>query len=194
MAMTRTTTYLLVAAALALGGCTKQPAYLYGRDFTKLEYAFVSVHEGVYPDTSILDDDNNPFKLTPATHAGKPEDEIWVIQSMAGPVAAYYAWATDLAHNPAGEPQYWVGFDLQQIHSTGQAAKGDLPNVATQAVNAYQSMLDNYPMAVTYDSNGKNPSELATRALRGLVDLGGTPKNGWVLVMGSDGHEHAVKQ
>jgi hypothetical protein len=193
--MTRTTTYLIVAAALALGGCTKQPAYLYGRDFTKLEYVYVSAHEGVYPDTTILLDDNNPFKEEPATHAGKPDDELWVVQGSAGPVAGYYAWATDIAHNPYGEGQYYVALDLEQIFRTGQAAKGDLPNVATQAVNAYQSMLDNFPTAVTYPSaTATVPIELATLALRGLVGLGGVPKNGWVLVVDKDGHEHAVRQ
>jgi hypothetical protein len=188
------TTLLIVAAALALGGCTKQPAYLYGRDFTKLEYVYVTPTEGVYPDTTILDDPNNPFRTDPATHAGLPDDELWVVQGSAGPIAAYYAWATDIAHNPYGEGQFYVAKNLEQIFRTGQAAKGDLPYVAGQAANAYQAMLDYYPTAVTYDSTGKIAFPLATPALQGLIGLGGTPKNGWVLVKGSDGNDYAVKQ
>ena len=61
---------LLAVAAVASVGCTKTPAYLYGRDFTSLVFHPNAPNEGVFPDRSILDDPNNPFASDPPTDDG----------------------------------------------------------------------------------------------------------------------------
>ena len=62
------------------------------------------------------------------------------------------------------------------------------------AIGAYQSVLDNFPDAVSYDSKGKTFFELVTSAFNGIIELGGTPTGGWVLVQGPDGNLKAVRQ
>lgn len=183
-----TRTRRLAVLALLLLGCTKTPAYLYGRDFTHLVFHPFSADEGVHPDRSVLDDPQNPFATDPPTEEGK-----WVLEADAGPVAAFYSWATLNALNPYGEAQYYTGHDLQQIFRTGQAEEADLPAVQALAIRAYQAVLDHFPGSVTYDATGKIPYDLATMAYQGIVGLGGTVQGGWVLVKADDGSEHAVR-
>jgi hypothetical protein len=178
----------LVVAALALFGCTKTPAYLYGRDFTNLQFHAYSANVGVYPDISILDDPNNPFANDTPTDDGK-----WVLEANAGPVAAFYSWATLNARNPYGEAQYYTAHDLQQIFRTGQASADQLPVAQDLAIRGYQAVLDNFPTSVTYDATGKIAFSLATMAYQGIVGLGGTVQGGWILVKAEDGSEHAVR-
>ena len=175
-------------AALALVGCTRTPAYLYGRDFTNLQFRAFSVNVGVYPDRSIVDDPNNPFATDAPTDDGK-----WVLEANAGPVAAFYGWATVDALNPYGEAQYYTAHNLQQIFRTGQASAEQLPVAQDLAIRGYQSLLDHFPSSVTYDASGKIPFSLSTLAYQGIVGLGGTVRGGWVLVKADDGTEHAVR-
>ena len=180
--------WLLLAVALATGACTKTPAYLYGRDLTRLQFQLYSPDMGIHPDQSILSDPNNPFADDPPTESGK-----WVLQADAGPVAAFYAWATLDAETPGGEAQFYTAKDLEQIFRTGQAADGDLPAVAALAIRGYQAVLDAFPDSVTYDATGKIAYDLATPSYQGIVGLGGTVQGGWVLLQASDGSPHAVR-
>ncbi|MDB4969358.1 MAG: putative lipoprotein [Myxococcales bacterium] len=177
----------ILVAALALVGCTKTPAYLYGRDFTNLQFHAYDQNVGIYPYRSILDDPNNPFASDAPTDDGK-----WVLEANAGPVAAFYSWATINAVNPYGEAQYYTAHDLQQIFRTGQASKAELPVAQDLAIRAYQAVLDHFPDSVTYDETGKIAFSLATLSYQGIVGLGGTVQGGWVLVKSDDGTEHAV--
>ena len=183
------TRLVISVAALALFGCTKTPAYLYGRDFSNLTFHAYSANEGVYPDQSILADPNNPFASDPPTDNGK-----WTLEANAGPVAAFYSWATILADNPYGEAQFYAAHDLQQIFRTGQASADQLPLAQALAIAGYQSVLDNFPTSVTYDATGKIAFSLATMAYQGIVGLGGTVQGGWKLVKAEDGSDVAVKQ
>jgi hypothetical protein len=143
---------------------------------------------GITPDQSILDDPNNPFATDPPT-----DGEKWVLEANAGPVVAFYSWATLNAKNPYGEVQFYTAHDLEQIFRTGQAAEADLPAVATLAIRAYQAVLDKFPDSVTYDATGKIAYDLATPSLQGILGLGGMVTGGWVLVKSDDGSEHAVR-
>jgi hypothetical protein len=176
-------------AVLALVGCTKTPAYLYGRDFSNLTFHAHTPNEGVYPDRTILDDPSNPFASDPPTDDGK-----WVLEASAGPVAAFYSWATLDADNPNGEAQFYAAHDLQQIFRTGQASADDLPVAQDLAIRGYQAVLDNFPTSVTYDATGKIAFSLATMAYQGIVGLGGTVQGGWVLIKTEDGGDLAVKR
>lgn len=182
-------TSLFAVAALGLVGCTKTPAYLYGRDFTSLTFHAYSANVGVYPDRSILADPNNPFATDPPTDDGK-----WVLEANAGPVAAFYSWATINADNPYGEAQFYTAHDLQQIFRTGQASADDLPVAQDLAIRGYQAVLDFFPTSVTYDATGKIAFSLATMAYQGIVGLGGTVQGGWKLIKAEDGSDVAVKQ
>jgi hypothetical protein len=174
-------------AALALAACTKTPAYVYGRDFSSLKFTSFSTNEGIYPDTSILNDPNNPFAIDPPTDQGK-----WLIEANGGPAAAFYSWATLNAITPNGEAQFYTGHDLEQIFRTGKASASQLPVAHDLAVRAYQAVLDNFPTSLTYDASGKIAYSLSTLALQGIVGLGGMVQGGWILVKSDDGSEHAV--
>jgi hypothetical protein len=180
---------LVVALVLASVGCTKTPAYLYGRDFSSLVFHPNSPNEGVFPDHSILDDPNNPFASDLPTDDGK-----WVLEANAGPVAAFYSWATLDADIPNGEAQFYTAHDLQQIFRTGQASADQLPVAQDLAIRGYQAVLDYFPTSVTYDATGKIAFSLATMAYQGIVGLGGTVQGGWVLVKAEDGSDLAVKR
>jgi hypothetical protein len=182
------TTLRLTLLALALMGCTKTPAYLYGRNLDALAFHVTGPNMGVHPDHTVLDDPDNPFADDPPSDAGK-----WVLEAGAGPVAAFYGWATLNALNPYGEAQYYAAHDLQQIFRTGQASDDLLPVAQDLSIRAYQAVLDFFPESVTYDATGKIPMSLATMALQGILGLGGTPQGGWILVKGEDGADHAVK-
>jgi hypothetical protein len=172
---------------LALSGCTKTPAYVYGRSLNDLVFHVTGPDMGIHPDQTVLDDADNPFAGSPPSDDGK-----WALEAGAGPVAAFYSWATINAHNPYGEAQYYAGHDLQQIFRTGQAEDSLLPVAKDLSIRAYQAVLDHFPDSVTYDSTGKIPMSLATMSLQGILGLGGTPQGGWALVKGEDGLDHAV--
>ena len=182
-------TSLIAVAVLASIGCTKMPAYLYGRDFSNLTFHAFSPNVGVHPDRTILDDPNNPFATDPPTDDGK-----WVLEANAGPVAAFYSWATLDDGNPNGEAQFYTAHDLQQIFRTGQASTDQLPVAQDLAIRGYQSVLDHFPTSVTYDATGKIAFSLATMAYQGIVGLGGTVQGGWKLVKAEDGSDVAVKE
>jgi hypothetical protein len=180
---------LFAVAVLASVGCTKTPSYLYGRDVSSLVFVAYSKNVGVYPDRSILDDPNNPFAGDPPTDDGK-----WTLEANAGPVAAFYSWATLDANNPNGEAQFYTAHDLQQIFRTGQASADQLPVAQDLAIRGYQAVLDYFPTSVTYDATGKIAFSLATMAYQGIVGLGGTVQGGWVLIKAEDGSDVAVKR
>jgi hypothetical protein len=179
---------LLAAAAVGLCGCYDKASYVYGQPMDGLTLQLYSENVGVYPDQSVLEDPNNPFRLN-----SPGEETKWEIQGSGDHVAAFYAWATLLARGPYGEAQFYVGTDLLNVYQNGEASQEDLPKVKAQAIRAYQSVLDNFPDAVTYDATGKIAYELATPAYKGIVEMGGTVQGGWVLVKTANGQDRAVK-
>lgn len=175
-------------ATVGLGGCTKTPAYLYGEDFSGLEFKFYNPNEGVYLDQSVLTDPNNPFKDDPCSDQPPFDGGVagkWQIQgaTKAGPVAAFYCWATVMASAPNGESQYYVGFNLKAIYQSGQVTDPTTQaELAALGVAAYTSVLVNYPNAVTYDSTGTNAFELETPSCQGIEALSGKLPTGWTLI------------
>ncbi|NTX03206.1 MULTISPECIES: hypothetical protein [Myxococcus] len=181
-------TCLVLLAVLGIFGCYDRASYVYGEPLEDLTLEVYDPTMGVYPSTVILDDPNNPFAdSTPGT------ETKWVLQANAGPVAAFYSWATVLARGPYGEAQYYVGLNLLGVYQNGLARQEDLPVVRDMAIRSYQSVLDNFPDAVTYDSTGTIPYELLTPSYKAIVEMGGTVTGGWVLVRTSSGGERAVR-
>lgn len=180
-------TWLLLAAAVGICGCYDPASYVYGQSLDGLTLQLHSEDEGIYPDQSVLEDPNNPFRLN-----SPGEETKWQIQAGGDHVAAFYAWATILARGPYGEAQFYVGTDLLAVYQNGAASQEELPKVRAQAIRAYQSVLDNFPDAVTYDATGTIAYELATPSYKGIVEMGGTVQGGWVLVKTANGQDRAV--
>lgn len=179
----RTILLLAFLAACAADGVPFAPEVL------PTELHLDSANEGVHPDRSVLDDPANPF-----TTGSLSPDMVWDLQASAGPVAAFYAWATLNARGPTGERQYYAALDLKSVVDLQLAAADHLPVVRDRAIRGFQSMLDHYPDAVTYDVTGTIAWELATPAVKAIIALGGTPLGGWVLITNPDGTVVAVRR
>jgi hypothetical protein len=189
---------ILTLTAIALGGCTRKPAFLYGDDLTNVVFHLAGPNMGVYPDQSVLSEPNNPFANDPPNTNCAPDlgagcTAKWLIQANAGAVVGFYSWATLDAITPSGENQYYAALDLQQIYQTGQADQGDLPTVKTLAIRGYQAVLDYFPTSVTYDKTGQHSFDLATLSYKAIVALGGQVQGGWYLVKRADGSDLAVR-
>lgn len=143
--------------------------------------------EGIHPDRSVLDDPGNPFADGHLT-----DKTVWELQSNAGAVAAFYAWATNNARGATGERQYYAALNLKTIYERGFAAEGDLPTIRDTAIGGFQAVLDYFPDAVTYDISGTIAYELVTPSVQAILDLGGKV-DGWILVMTPDGRTVAVR-
>jgi hypothetical protein len=181
-------TWLLLAAAVGTSGCYDPASFVYGESLDGLTLQLQGPDVGIHPDTSVLEDPNNPF-----AHATPGAETKWQIQSSGHHVAAFYAWATLLAREPGGEAQFYVGTNLVAVYQNGEAGQEELPLVREQAIRAYQSVLDNFPEAVTYDATGTIAYELMTPAYKAIVDMGGTVQGGWVLMRAANGQERVVK-
>jgi hypothetical protein len=96
---------------------------------------------GVYPDTCILDDPNNPYARANVTEATKFE----LSDGAPSAKARFYMWATMLAKNPSGENQYYTALSLHQVYSESAS-----PLIQAQTKKAYRSVLDNFFSSVTF--------------------------------------------
>lgn len=173
---------------VALAGCAAD-GVPFGGEAVPTSLVLDSPNEGVHPDRSVLADPNNPF-LT----GSLSQEIVWQLQSSGGPVAGFYAWSTMLARGPNGERQYYAALDLKAVFELELAPADHLEEVRARAIRAFQSMLDHYPAAVTYDATGTIAWELATPAVQAILDLGGTPLGGWVLITNPDGTVVAVRR
>jgi hypothetical protein len=165
-----------------LAGCIEEPAqYLYGQDLDDLEFELWTRSVGVYPDTSILEDPNNPF--TANTYG----DLRWDLTADSAWVPAFYAWGTFLAFQPSGEAQFYTASALGQIYVRRLAQAEDLYFVRELAIAGHQAVLDEFPDSVTYDATGTIPYRLAPLSYQAILDLGGEPEGDWILVPTEDG-------
>ena len=112
MSRSKTALYWLAFAFFALTGCGNDDLrYRYGFDLNKLEFNLYTADMGVYPDTSVLDDPNNPFRWEPMGTQTK-----WTIESYGRVVPRVYAWATALATEPIGENQLYAAQALEDLY------------------------------------------------------------------------------
>jgi hypothetical protein len=178
----------LVGACLLGAGCSNDATFYYGDSLSDLRLSLHTDDEGIYPDTSALENPANPF----ADSALGPETK-WNIQSGEGPIAAFYVWATVLVREPSGEPQFYVGQNLAAAYLSGDSRVDDPAEVRERAIRAYQTVLDEFPDSVTFDATGEIAYDLATPSYQGIVGLGGTVQGGWFLVTMENGQKRAVK-
>lgn len=187
--MNRAVSLVALLGAVALGACLEPGEFVYGDFLPEGPFEVFDASEGIHPSQAVLSDPNNPFR-----RAGSGRDTRFQIQASGNPVAAFYSWATWLANEATGESQYYVALNLGEIWRTGLAVQADLGTVREMAVEAYTAVLEQFPDAATYDATGTIRYELVTPAYQALIELGGTPPPGWVLVNGADGIVRAVKQ
>jgi hypothetical protein len=157
-----------VLLPLALLACVDEPGtWRTGEDLRDLRFVPYSADVGVHPDTSILDDPNNPF----AGVLDPNGDLKWQMQE-SGCDRAVYAWATALALQPTGEHQLYTAACLHALYDGGRVADEDLYLTWTLAVRGYEQVLEAFPDSVTYDATGTIAYPLAPIAEAGLVALG----------------------
>lgn len=167
---------------LVLTACdVPPPTYVYGVLLPETEFSLYSRDMGVYPDRSVLRDPNNPFRW------GMDEEMKWTILDSGEPVAAFYAWATQLARIPIGENQYFAANQAQAIYELGLSDPGDAVFVRDIAIRGYQTVLDEFPDSVIYDATGRDAYPLAPLAYDGIESLGGTVQGGWSRIALEDG-------
>ncbi|HCV22424.1 MAG TPA: hypothetical protein DGN59_03115 [Candidatus Latescibacteria bacterium] len=179
----------LLLALLAIGGCSDRGDFVYGSPLSDEPLRVFDETAGIHPSKAVLEDPNNPF-----ARASSGAQTKWDLQGTGNHVTAYYSWATWLAHQPTGEHQYYVGVSLRDIWANGEARQADLSRVHDMAIAAFQSVLDNFPDAKSFDSTGTFSFELVTASYRGILDLGGTPSGNWLLVTDPNGNEKAVRR
>jgi hypothetical protein len=157
---------------LLLLGCANEPAtWYYGEDLSKVTIVPIHWDEGVYPNTSVIEDPNNPFA------DGIDAEAKWDILAR-DPVPGFYAFATALAYQPTGEHQFYAANCLQNSYDAGRLAPDDLYWAWSAAVRGYQAVIDEFPDSVTYDATGTIAYPLAPLAHDAILALGGTPEEG----------------
>ena len=168
---------MLCAVFSVLMGCGDAPTYVVGQDLDALSFNLHTANMGIYPDTSVLQDPANPFAMSAIADETK-----WIVTGEAGPVAAFYIWATILARIPTGEAQYYAATALSDIYTAGLADAPLLPYVRLMAIQGFQSLLDHFPTSVSYQADGTSSYPLAPAAYQGIVNLGGSVQGNWVVI------------
>ena len=108
---------------------------------------------GIYLETCILDDPENPFAFITINEfdvnnpgaENKFEIANGIPAGPAGAKARFYFWATALARRASGENQYYTALALHELFTVNSD-----PIIKTQAVKAYRSVLDNFFGSVTF--------------------------------------------
>lgn len=176
----KTLTSALIASLLScslLSACLDAPEHFYGYDLLEHRLSLYRLDMGVHPSTSVLDDPNNPFRFD-----GVGVETKWTLLTYATNGASFYAWATLLATQPNGEHQYYTALTLQRIHDQDEVTAVEKPFVRDMALAGYAALLEHFPESVSFDPSGNFGFRLAPLAYQGILDLGGTPPPGWVVV------------
>ncbi len=170
---------LFIVAMLAVG-CVEAPDFVYGESLGPLEFELYSRDMGVHPDTSVMNDPNNPFSqgISASTKFDVAQD---------GPIAAFYGWSTALVGEPTGEHQFYAAANAHAMYDAGLAHPEDLVFVRDIAIRGYQNVLDVFPGAVTYSADGRLIFDLAPQAYLGIEALGGDVQGGWIFIPTEDG-------
>ncbi len=150
---------------------TMAPEWLGPAQYPAINDFSPGTNEGIYPDTSALQDANNPFTVSGVSETGK-----WL--TITNAVGNYYKWATLLANTPTGENQFYSGMALDNLYT-----KFHSTTFKSMAIRAYQAVLDYFPADVTYDISGKINVSAGVLAYNNIIVLGGTPK-GYIVISG----------
>lgn len=154
---------VLGTAALASAGCSGERDAGDGELInsivlpTDVVLDFYCEDVGVYPETCILEDPENPFATTTIIEfdLNNPDadNKFDLFNSLppgpSGAKARFYFWATALAQRPSGENQYYTALALHELYDANSNAISTDELVREQALKAYRSVLDNFFSSVT---------------------------------------------
>ena len=108
---------------------------------TDASLTLYSANEGIYPDTSILQDPAYPYATSSVNESNK-----WELDNTCpSPKSRFYLWATALANIPTGENQFKTAEALHALYGQGGSV-----NARDHAIKAYRSVLDNFFNSATY--------------------------------------------
>jgi len=159
-------------------------------DLSDLTLELVDETVGIFPSTSVTEDPNNPFA----------EDSIPLGEASlfalgdAGPVVAFYGWATALARQSTdlGAAQFFSAQNLLEIAADPRLAPDEDPEVLLfMAAEGFRSVMVNFPNARLFSEDPSvAPTSLASLSaqrlvneLRPLIGLQQTRlPPGWVLI------------
>lgn len=179
---------LLTAVTLGSGCGNVDPAeWRFGENITGLRFEIFDEDEGIHPSKVVLLNPRNPFVDAPIGPVTK-----FQILAEGGNAASFYCWATLLAGQENGENQFYAATSLRGIYDAKEVDERLLPAVKDMAIRAFESVLKNFPDAVTFNAQGAF-FRLATPAYKAIIDLGGERPQGWVLVTTPSGGEEAVQ-
>jgi hypothetical protein len=150
---------------------------------------------GLYPSTSVLKDDQNPFTRLAVSPAQRWGITGWAMEAGAPPArlaAMFYAWATELAIARSGESQFQTAIALRALSAHESLSEEQRKLYRNAAIQAYQSMLDNFKDSVGYTAEGYS-YRLVPLAFYAIRDLGGTPQGRWVETVDPYGNKIVVE-
>jgi len=182
----RITTLLVGLAVLTTAGCNSERDENDGELLngivlpTDVVLNLACEHVGIYPETCVLGDPENPFITTTIVEFDEnappgQDDKFDLVNTFppgpTGAKARFYFWATALARRPSGENQWYTAKALHELFDANSNALGTDDLVREQALKAYKSVLDNFWGSVTFfecelcglDENGeliKFPAQL----------------------------------
>lgn len=112
---------------------------------------------GIYNETCVLEDPENPFANTPISEfdPNNPgaENKFELFNSLPpgpqGAKARFYFWATALARRQSGENQFYTALALHELFDANSNVLSKDEIVREQALKAYRSLLDNFFGSVT---------------------------------------------
>lgn len=134
---------LIITALLLITGCEVNNGNPVGMTDLPVDNVLNLYGEnaGVYPNTDILDDPDNPF-----ANADINMDNVWDYYDICPSAKAkFYLWATLLANVPTGEHQYFTALALHELYTVGGSI-----NAREQAKKAYRAVLDHFYGSVTW--------------------------------------------
>ena len=157
---------ILTSAAIFLGGCegtTEERDENDGEIInsiilpTDVVLNFYCADVGIYRETCVLQDPENPFATTTIVEFDEnnpdAENKFELFNSIPpgpqGAKARFYFWATALARRPSGENQYYTALALHELFDANSNVLEQDELVREQALRAYRSLLENFFGSVT---------------------------------------------
>ncbi|WP_141736121.1 hypothetical protein [Oligoflexus tunisiensis] len=150
---------------------------------------------GIHPSTAVLEDWQNPFSRVAMSPAQRWNITGWAMEAGAPPArlaAMFYAWATELAIARSGESQFQTAIALGALAAHEGLSEEQRTLYRNAAIQAYQSMLDNFKDSVGYTAEGYS-YRLVPLAFYAIRDLGGTPQGRWVETVDPYGNKIVVE-
>ncbi len=150
---------------------------------------------GIYPSKSVLQDEQNPFARKAVSPAQRWSITGWAMEAGAPAprlAAMFYAWATELAIARSGESQFQTAIALRALSAHETLSEEQRSLYRNAAIQAYQSMLDNFKDSLGYTAEGYS-YRLVPLAFYAIRDLGGTPQGRWVETVDPYGNKIVVE-